>query len=122
MAVSDHVGVNPDTLLLGVRGTGHGLCVGFAPAGWIVTSQPCGLVGDANRYLRITGAPLRSADKPAGAVVTLNRAKAGELSALRHYHLDGTPHPVRDSEIETTVIRRLGPYLSFSAARLSSLR
>lgn len=102
-AVAAHNDRNPDTLLLAVRGPGPGLCVGLAHAGWIVTTQPCGLVGDASRYLRITGA-LSCDGKPAGAVVSLERDKAGELSGLRRCRIDGTPHQVRDSEIETTVI------------------
>lgn len=102
-AVAAHSDRNPDTMLLAVRGLGSSLCVGLAHAGWIVTTQPCGLVGDARRYLRITGGHRRDG-KPAGAVVSLERDKAGELSGLRRCRIDGTPHRVRDSEIETTVI------------------
>ncbi|MQA12568.1 MAG: SIS domain-containing protein, partial [Pseudonocardiaceae bacterium] len=94
---------DPDTLLLAARGSGQALYVGFAPGAWIVTSEPYGLVGDTDRYLRVTGT-LRAASGDGGTIVALRRKAAGELDGLARVDLDLTARPVEDREIVTTEV------------------
>lgn len=94
---------DPDALLLGVRGSGQSLYVGFSSSGWLVASEPYGLIGDTERYLGIDGTP-GAENFSAGRVVLLRREHAGELAGVRRYDLDRQPLPVAFSEIETAEI------------------
>lgn len=93
---------DPDALLLGVRGSTRSLYIGLAPNSWIVTSEPYGLIGNAERYLRLVGVPRRTI--AAGSVAILRRNATGELAGIERHHIDGRPHPVDAVDIESVEI------------------
>lgn len=93
---------DPDALLLGVRGSTYILYVGLAPNGWIVTSEPYGLIGNAERYVRLGGAPRRTG--AAGSAAILHRNATGELAGIERHHLDGRPHPVDSTDKESVEV------------------
>lgn len=98
VAMASQSELAPEALLLGVRGDHRRLCVGMAPSRWIVASEPYGLVGDADRYLLVSGAGNKNEET--GSVVVLRKARAGDLAGLDRYRLDGTPDPVGTTDIE----------------------
>lgn len=99
-AQSEH---DPDSLLLSVRGSGQSLYVGFALGAWVVASEPYGLVGETDRYLRIDGTVGSDSALP-GTVVSLCREGAGEPRGLTRFGLRGEPFPVAEAEIARTEI------------------
>ncbi|MCW6007982.1 SIS domain-containing protein [Micromonospora sp. CPCC 205371] len=111
-AIAAQASTDPDRLLLAVKGSGQGLYVGFAPGCFLVASEVYGLVGLTDRYLRLDGT--RGDGDELGTVVTLDRAGAGTLAALRCYTALGRPVATSDGDISTTEITTRdvarGPY------------
>ncbi|WP_345535142.1 SIS domain-containing protein [Phytohabitans rumicis] len=101
-AIAAQTAANPDQLLLGVKGSGQGLYVGFAPGCFLVASEVYGLVGVTDRYLRLDGTLADGGEL--GTVVTLDRAGAGTAAALRRYTALGRPVATTDGDIVTAEI------------------
>ena len=80
------------TMLLALRGSGQGLCVGLAEDRFIVASEPYGLVEETLRYIRMDGEALADANNPAtrGQVVVLDGELAGTLEGCSMMAYDGT--------------------------------
>ncbi|NDD18399.1 MAG: glucosamine-6-phosphate synthase, partial [Acidimicrobiia bacterium] len=116
---------NPESLLLALKGSGQGLCVGLAPNRFVVASEPYGLVEETQHYLRMDGESLAHADNPSsrGQVVVLDAARAGEAEGIRLVAYDGTAlslgsHNMLTAEVTTRDIDR-GPHSHFLAKEIT---
>jgi glucosamine--fructose-6-phosphate aminotransferase (isomerizing) len=87
-----------DELLLAVRGSGQSLYVGFAGGGWVVASEPYGVVGETDRYLRVDGRP-PAPGAASGALLRLRRDGAGTLDGLTRWDSGLAEHPVGETEV-----------------------
>jgi glucosamine--fructose-6-phosphate aminotransferase (isomerizing) len=96
MAICVQTEVEPDRLLLGVKGGGQGLYVGLSPVGYLVASEVFGLVSHANRYLRVEP---DVDDGTGGAVVSVDLAGNGSLAGIRRVDAAGRTHAVPDSAL-----------------------
>ena len=83
---------DPDTLLLALKGSGQGLCVGVAENRYVVASEPYGLVEETQRYVRMDGESLAHPDRPSsrGQVAVLDGARAGSSEGITLLAYDGT--------------------------------
>ena len=82
----------PDTLLLALKGSGQGLCIGLAENRYVVASEPYGLVEETQRYVRMDGESLAHPDRPSsrGQVAVLDGARAGASEGVALLAYDGT--------------------------------
>ena len=83
---------HPERVLLALRGSGQGVYVGATDDGFIVASEPYGVVEETSRYLRLDG-------ESGGEIVIADVARASDLADLERYGYDGSPRPVRAEEI-----------------------
>ena len=96
----------PDTLLLALKGSGQGLCVGLADNRYVVASEPYGLVEETQRYVRMDGESLAHPERPSsrGQVMVLNGARAGDEAGITLLAYDGTPLSISASDIITAEV------------------
>ena len=94
----------PHQLLLALRGSGQGLFIGLVEDGFVVASEPYGVVEETGRYLRMDGESPQGADGRPGQVVVLDGDAGGTLEGIRRMAYDGTPLPVDDSEVQTAEV------------------
>jgi glucosamine--fructose-6-phosphate aminotransferase (isomerizing) len=87
-------------LLLGVKGSGQGLFVGFGQAGYIVASEVYGLVAEADTYLRLDGGQVAGARRP-GTVIRLRRDGGGSPEGITRVNGDGQLVPLTPEELRT---------------------
>ncbi len=82
----------PDTVLLALKGSGQGLCIGLAENRYVVASEPYGLVEETQRYVRMDGESLAHPDRPSsrGQVAVLDGARAGASEGVALLAYDGT--------------------------------
>ncbi|MFM7047224.1 MAG: SIS domain-containing protein [Actinomycetota bacterium] len=120
-ASADH----PDTLLLALKGSGQGLCVGLAENRYIIASEPYGVVEETQRYVRMDGESLARPDSPSsrGQVMLLDGAHAGEEAGITLMGYDGTAlslgsHNILVAEVTTRDIDR-GEHRHFLAKEIS---
>jgi len=92
----------PGKLYLALRGSGQALYVGVCENGFLVASEPYGIVEETSRYLRLDGEALADPSNPSsrGQIVVLDAAKAGEAGGLTRLSYDGTPLPVREKDLK----------------------
>lgn len=115
----------PETLLLALKGSGQGLCVGLAANRFVVASEPYGLVEETQRYVRMDGESLAHPDRPSsrGQVMVLDGAQAGDPSGATLVAYDGTPlslgaHNTITAEVTTRDIDR-GEHKHFLAKEIN---
>ena len=115
----------PDTLLLALKGSGQGLCVGLAANRFVVASEPYGVVEETQRYVRMDGESLARADSPSsrGQVMVLDGARAGDESGITLMGYDGTTltlgaHNTLVAEVTTRDIDR-GEHRHFLAKEIN---
>lgn len=102
VAIGCQTGVDPEQMLLALRGSGQGVYVGLAEDSFIVASEPYGVVEETATYLRLDGETPGNPDNPAGSqgqILVLDRARAGELGGMRRIAYDGTPLPVTEADL-----------------------
>ena len=107
LAIAASTSVEPDRLLLSLRGTGQALYVGVADDTYVVASEPYGLVEESRHYLQLDGEAAADAENPVasrGQIVALDVRRAGELDAIERWSFDGTSLPVGESELTDTEI------------------
>ncbi|MDX1383066.1 MAG: SIS domain-containing protein, partial [Thermoanaerobaculia bacterium] len=107
VAIAAQSAVEPDRLLLALRGSGQALYVGLLDGAFVVASEPYGLVEQTSRYLRLDGETPGNPDSPEGSrgqIVILDRRAAGSLAGIRRVAYDGTELPVSDDEIQRAEI------------------
>ena len=103
VAVAASTGADPETLYLALRGSGQALYVGLLDDGFMVASEPYGLVAQTSTYLRLDGETPGNPDNPSasrGQVVILDRKRAGELDGIERFAYDGTSLPVSSGELQ----------------------
>jgi glutamine---fructose-6-phosphate transaminase (isomerizing) len=91
----------PGQVMLGVRGSGQALYVGFAEDAYVVASEPYGLVEVCGSYLRMEGESVSAGDGVRGQVVVLDAAHAGSIAGVRRFAYNGAELPVRPEELRT---------------------
>jgi glucosamine--fructose-6-phosphate aminotransferase (isomerizing) len=97
----------PDRMLLALRGSGQALYVGMMDDGYIVASEPYGVVEETNRYLRMDGETPSDPDNPTGSrgqVVELRADGRGGLEGVRRFSFDGSELPVLDGDLVTAQV------------------
>jgi glucosamine--fructose-6-phosphate aminotransferase (isomerizing) len=101
VAIAAAAANRPDRVMLALRGSGQGLYVGFAEDLFIVASEPYGMVEETARFVRVDGETPARAGEPQsrGQVVVLDGSRAGELGGVQRLRYDGTPLPVRESDV-----------------------
>ena len=97
VAIAAGVAAEPGRVLLALRGSGQGLCVGLAEDAFVVTSEPYGLVEQTDTYLRMDG-------EGAGQVVILDAARAGTIEGIERSSYDGAALPVVTQDLSRSVI------------------
>lgn len=109
LAVVMHSTGDPHRTYLALRGSGQSMFVGLSPGSFPFASELYGIVDQTSRFLRMDG---RS-----GQVLVLDARRAGELSGIEAWSLEGKRLPLDESclqtaEITTRDINR-GPYEHF---------
>jgi len=92
VAIAAMFAEQPGRLLLALRGSGQGLFVGITEDGYIVASEPYGVVEETDRYLRLDG-------ERGGEVVELDPGAGDGLAGLRRVDYSGVERPVSDDEL-----------------------
>ena len=106
VAIATASAESPSTMLLALRGSGQGLCIGLAEDRFIVASEPYGLVEETLHYVRMDGEALADAGNPAtrGQIVVLDGERAGTLEACTMVAYDSTPIPLTASSVTTAEV------------------
>src|SRR5918996_312546 len=102
VAIAAGATAEPDKLLLALRGSGQALYVGVADGTYIVASEPYGVIELTDRYLRMDGETPANPENPSasrGQIVVLDAGRAAPLAGIDRQPIDGTPRPVRESEL-----------------------
>ena len=84
-------------MCLALRGSGQALYVGLREDGFVVASEPYGVVEECPTYLRMDGETPgnpQNATASRGQVIVLDRARAGTIEGIARMAYDGTPLPV----------------------------
>ena len=107
VAIAAQSSTEPEKLLLALHGSGQALYIGLMEDGFIVASEPYGVVEQASSYLRMDGETPGSSESPSasrGQIVILDSRFAGKLEGIERFAYDGTPLPVRAEEFQETSI------------------
>ena len=96
----------PNTVMLALRGSGQGLCVGLAEDRFIVASEPYGVVEETLGYLRMDGEALALDNDPSsrGQIMVVNGDLAGELGGVRLLAYNGSNIALDQSHIITAEV------------------
>jgi len=86
----------PRELMLALRGSGQGIYVGIAEDGYIVASEPYGVVEETPRYVRLDG-------EAGGEVLVLN-LDGNDIDGLERYAYSGASLPVASEEVVTAEV------------------
>lgn len=81
----------PDRVMLALRGSGQGMCIGLAEDSFIVASEPYGTAEETGAIVRMDG--------ERGEIVELRSSAAGQLAGIKRFLYDGTAAPVSDADI-----------------------
>ncbi|MEY2968640.1 MAG: putative glucosamine-6-phosphate synthase [Actinomycetota bacterium] len=81
----------PDRVMLALKGSGQGMCIGLAEEAFIVASEPYGTVEETAALVRMDG--------ERGEIIELRSATAGRLAGMTRFLYDGSPAPVTDDEV-----------------------
>jgi len=92
---------HPDSVMLALRGSGQGMCIGLAEDRFIVASEPYGTVEDTVNIVRMDGESLVSPDQPAsrGQVIQLSASNAGNIAGMERVSYDGSSLPVTSNDV-----------------------
>ncbi|MGQ0802548.1 MAG: SIS domain-containing protein [Actinomycetota bacterium] len=107
VAIAAQSAVEPEEVLLALRGSGQALYVGLAEDCFVVASEPYGLVEETPAYLRMDGeTPVDPARASAtrGQIIVLDTAGAGTVDGIRRVGYDGTVLPVAQAELQRAEI------------------
>ena len=90
-------------LVVGVKGSGQALYIGFGAGGFLVASEVYGLIGVTGNFLRVDGGSFPGAGRP-GTVIGLARTGSGSLAGLTRWDGDGVIRPVAPQEIKVAQV------------------
>ncbi|MFM7744045.1 MAG: SIS domain-containing protein, partial [Actinomycetota bacterium] len=91
VAIATVSATEPDRVMLALRGSGQGMCIGLAEDSFIVASEPYGAVEDTGALIRMDG--------ERGEIIELRSSAAGQLAGMNRFLYDGTAAPVTDVDI-----------------------
>ena len=92
VAIGAAAAVQPDTVLLALKGSGQGVYIGLADDCYIVASEPYGIVEETDRFIRLDG-------EHGGQLVALDGSRAGTLDGITRLAYDGTALPVSAGDV-----------------------
>ena len=97
---------HPDSVMLALRGSGQGMCIGLAEDRFIVASEPYGVVEETSTYFRLDGegTSTSSLTDSKGQIIILDGALAGDLSGVSRLAYDGTVLPISSNELVTAEV------------------
>ena len=98
---------HPAHLLLALRGSGQALYIGVVDSGYVVASEPYGVVEECNSYVRMDGETPSDATNPVasrGQIIVLDATRAGSLEGIERLSYDGSALPVDAAELVTPEI------------------
>ena len=81
----------PDRVMLALKGSGQGMCIGLAEDAFIVASEPYGTVEETTALVRMDG--------ERGEIIELRSAEAGRLAGMNRFLYDGSAAPVSESDV-----------------------
>ncbi|MFM2115710.1 MAG: putative glucosamine-6-phosphate synthase, partial [Actinomycetota bacterium] len=81
----------PDRVMLALKGSGQGMCIGLAEDAFIVASEPYGTVEETAALVRMDG--------ERGEIIELRSATAGRVAGMSRFLYDGSPAPITDNEV-----------------------
>lgn len=81
----------PRHLMLALRGSGQGVYVGITDDGYIVASEPYGVVEETDRYMRLDG-------EAGGEILVVDLTRAG-LDGLHRRAYSGAEKPIQDDDV-----------------------
>lgn len=98
---------DPGRIYLAQRGSGQAVYIGLLEDGFMVASEPYGLVELTDSYTRLDGESLVDDTNPSSAVgqiAILDRNKVGTIQAIERRSYDGTELPLDSDDITTAQI------------------
>ena len=98
VAIAASAADSPDQLHLALSGSGQSLYIGLADDGFVVASEPYGLVEETDRYIRMDG------DSTRGEIVVLSRDGAGTLAGVARSRYSGAVVAATDADVVTAEI------------------
>ncbi|MEY4675429.1 MAG: hypothetical protein RL148_3213 [Planctomycetota bacterium] len=107
VAIAVGAAAHPDRVALALRGSGQALYVGLREDGFVVASEPYGVVEECSTYLRMDGETPGNPQNPTasrGQVVVLDRAHAGTVAGIRRTAYDGTELPVAERQLTRAAV------------------
>jgi glucosamine--fructose-6-phosphate aminotransferase (isomerizing) len=91
VAIATVSATEPDRVMLALRGSGQGMCIGLAEDSFIVASEPYGTVEETTSLVRMDG--------ERGEIIELRATSAGRLAGIKRFLYDGTAAPVTDADV-----------------------
>ncbi len=86
----------PSELMLALRGSGQGVYIGLTDDGYIVASEPYGVVEETDRYLRLDG-------ESGGEMIVVN-LNGADIDGLERFAYSGASLPISADEIVTAEV------------------
>ncbi len=102
VAIIAQAAATPGRLMLAQRGSGQALYVGLGDDVFVVASEPYGVVGECDSYLRLDGEAMLEPGNPAtqGQIVVIDADRAGSLAGIERRSYDGRALPVVPDELQ----------------------
>ena len=93
VAIATVSAAEPDRIMLALKGSGQGMCIGLAEDAFIVASEPYGTVEETSSLVRMDG--------ERGEIIELRSAAAGRLEGMRRFLYDGTVAPMSSDDLSS---------------------
>ncbi len=93
VAIATVSAAEPDRVMLALKGSGQGMCIGLAEDAFIVASEPYGTVEETSSLVRMDG--------ERGEIIELRSAAAGRLEGMRRFLYDGTVAPMSTDDLSS---------------------
>ena len=93
VAIATVSAAEPHRVMLALKGSGQGMCIGLAEDSFIVASEPYGTVEETNALVRMDG--------ERGEIIELRSDRAGRLEGMRRFLYDGTESPLTEADVSS---------------------
>ena len=91
VAIATVSAAEPDRVMLALKGSGQGMCIGLAEDSFIVASEPYGTVEETAALVRMDG--------ERGEIIELRSSNAGHLDGMHRFLYDGSDAPMTDLDV-----------------------
>jgi len=91
VAIATVSAAEPDRVMLALKGSGQGMCIGLAEDSFIVASEPYGTVEETTALVRMDG--------ERGEIIELRSSNAGRLDGMHRFLYDGSDAPMTDADV-----------------------